>query len=105
MLPAHEKSPQILAAMKPRVDALWRANADVAASLEGRLHRHPTAALRDWIVAGTLPIRDTARREDAPWLTLKMREAMEAWLFDQPHARRLPHLLRRAADRGGLVFA
>jgi multiple sugar transport system substrate-binding protein len=34
VLPAHEKSPQILAAMKPRVDALWRANADVAASLK-----------------------------------------------------------------------
>jgi multiple sugar transport system substrate-binding protein len=33
VLPAHEKSPQILAAMKPRVDALWRANADVDASL------------------------------------------------------------------------
>jgi multiple sugar transport system substrate-binding protein len=34
VLPAHEKSPQILAAMKPRVDALWRANADVEASLK-----------------------------------------------------------------------
>jgi multiple sugar transport system substrate-binding protein len=33
-LPAHEKSPQILAAMKPRVDALWRANADVDVSLK-----------------------------------------------------------------------
>ena len=35
-------------------------------------------------MAGTLPIRDTARREDAPWLTLRMREAMEAWLFISP---------------------
>jgi multiple sugar transport system substrate-binding protein len=34
VLPAHEKSPQILAAMKPRVDAVWRANADVAASVK-----------------------------------------------------------------------
>lgn len=34
VLPAHEKSPQILAAMKPRVDALWRANADVEGSLK-----------------------------------------------------------------------
>lgn len=34
VLPAHEKSPQILAAMKPRVDALWRANADVDVSLK-----------------------------------------------------------------------
>jgi multiple sugar transport system permease protein len=35
-------------------------------------------------VAETLSIRDTARREDAPWLTLRMREAMEAWLFISP---------------------
>ena len=34
VLPAHEKSPQIFASMKPRVDALWRANADVEASLK-----------------------------------------------------------------------
>lgn len=33
VLPSHERSPQILAAMKPRVDALWRADADVEASL------------------------------------------------------------------------
>lgn len=32
---AHERVPQILAAMKPRVDALWRADADVAKSLQG----------------------------------------------------------------------
>ena len=32
---AHENVPQILAAMKPRVDALWRADADVAKSLQG----------------------------------------------------------------------
>ena len=25
-----------------------------------------------------------ARDDDAPWLTLKMREAMEAWLFLSP---------------------
>src|SRR5690606_10766084 len=29
VLPAHERSPQIVAAMKPRVDALWRADANV----------------------------------------------------------------------------
>jgi multiple sugar transport system substrate-binding protein len=34
VLPSHERSPQILAAMKPRVDALWRADADVEASLK-----------------------------------------------------------------------
>lgn len=34
VLPAHEKSPQILAAMKPRVDALWRADADVEGALK-----------------------------------------------------------------------
>jgi multiple sugar transport system substrate-binding protein len=34
VLPSHEKSPQILAAMKPRVDALWRADADVEESLK-----------------------------------------------------------------------
>lgn len=33
--PAHEKSPQILAAMAPRVDALWKANADVNAAIKG----------------------------------------------------------------------
>ncbi|MEQ1404775.1 sugar ABC transporter substrate-binding protein [Neorhizobium sp. Rsf11] len=33
--PAHEKSPQILAAMAPRVDALWKANADVDAAIKG----------------------------------------------------------------------
>ncbi len=33
VLPSHEKSPQILAAMKPRVDALWRADANVENSL------------------------------------------------------------------------
>ncbi|KAA0969372.1 sugar ABC transporter substrate-binding protein [Aureimonas fodinaquatilis] len=32
--PAHEKVPQIFAAMKPRVDALWRADADVGKSLQ-----------------------------------------------------------------------
>ena len=35
-------------------------------------------------MAETLSIRDTARRKDAPWLTLRMREAMEAWLFISP---------------------
>lgn len=31
------------------------------------------------------PVRDSlARKDDAPWLTLKMREAMEAWLFISP---------------------
>jgi multiple sugar transport system substrate-binding protein len=34
VLPSHEKSPQILAAMKPRVDALWRADANVGESLK-----------------------------------------------------------------------
>jgi multiple sugar transport system substrate-binding protein len=34
VLPSHERSPQILAAMKPRVDALWRADANVEASLK-----------------------------------------------------------------------
>jgi multiple sugar transport system substrate-binding protein len=34
VLPAHEKSPQILAAMKPRVDALWRADANVESALK-----------------------------------------------------------------------
>lgn len=34
VLPSHEKSPQILAAMKPRVDALWRADANVEAALK-----------------------------------------------------------------------
>lgn len=32
---AHERVPQILAAMKPRVDALWRPDADVVKSLQG----------------------------------------------------------------------
>lgn len=32
-LPSHDKAPQILAAMKPRFDALWRPNADVPAAL------------------------------------------------------------------------
>jgi multiple sugar transport system permease protein len=35
-------------------------------------------------VAGKPAIRATARDENAPWLTLKMREAMEAWLFISP---------------------
>ncbi|MHA6298801.1 ABC transporter substrate-binding protein [Devosia sp. CAU 1758] len=34
VLPAHERMPQILAAIKPRSDALWRADADVAKALE-----------------------------------------------------------------------
>ncbi|TKT81072.1 sugar ABC transporter substrate-binding protein [Aquamicrobium sp. LC103] len=34
VLPSHERSPQILAAMKPRVDALWRADANVEDSLK-----------------------------------------------------------------------
>jgi multiple sugar transport system substrate-binding protein len=34
VLPSHEKSPQILAAMKPRIDALWRADANVEQSLK-----------------------------------------------------------------------
>lgn len=34
VLPSHEKAPQILAAMKPRFDALWRADADVPKALE-----------------------------------------------------------------------
>jgi len=34
VLPSHEKSPQILAAMKPRVDALWRADANVEESVK-----------------------------------------------------------------------
>lgn len=33
--PAHEKAPQILAAMAPRVDALWKADADVETAIEG----------------------------------------------------------------------
>jgi len=33
VLPSHEKSPQIIAAMAPRVDALWRADANVAEAL------------------------------------------------------------------------
>jgi multiple sugar transport system substrate-binding protein len=31
VLPAHENYPQIFAAMSPRVDALWQADADVGA--------------------------------------------------------------------------
>ena len=34
VLPSHEHSPQILAAMAPRVDALWKPNADVAKALQ-----------------------------------------------------------------------
>ncbi|GLS32493.1 multiple sugar transport system substrate-binding protein [Mesorhizobium albiziae] len=34
VLPSHDKSPQILTAMKPRVDALWRPDANVEASLK-----------------------------------------------------------------------
>lgn len=33
VLPSHQQSPQILAAMSPRVDALWRADADVDKAL------------------------------------------------------------------------
>jgi multiple sugar transport system substrate-binding protein len=32
---AHEKAPQILAAMAPRVDALWKPDADVDAAIKG----------------------------------------------------------------------
>lgn len=35
-------------------------------------------------MAGKPAIRVAARDEGAPWLTLKMREAMEAWLFISP---------------------
>jgi len=34
VLPASEKSPQILAAMKPRIDGLWRSDANVEASMK-----------------------------------------------------------------------
>jgi multiple sugar transport system substrate-binding protein len=34
VLPSHERSPQILAAMAPRVDALWKPDADVSKALE-----------------------------------------------------------------------
>ncbi len=34
VLPSHDKSPQIVAAMKPRVDALWRADANVENALK-----------------------------------------------------------------------
>lgn len=34
VLPSHEKAPQILAAQKPKFDTLWRADADVKASLD-----------------------------------------------------------------------
>lgn len=33
VLPSHERAPQIVAALKPRFDALWRAEADVEQSL------------------------------------------------------------------------
>src|SRR5690606_14217023 len=33
VLPSHEKSPQILAAMAPKVDALWKADANVEQAL------------------------------------------------------------------------
>ncbi|OHV77061.1 sugar ABC transporter substrate-binding protein [Rhizobium sp. LCM 4573] len=33
--PAHEKAPQLLAAMAPRVDALWKADADVDQAIKG----------------------------------------------------------------------
>ena len=105
VLPAHEKSPQILAAMKPRIDALWRANADVERRAEGRLHRHPAAALRNGAVAGGRAKPDTARSDDAPWLTLEDARGDGGVALHQPDARRLPHLLRRAADRRGLVLA
>lgn len=35
-------------------------------------------------MAGKPVIRTTARDDRAPWLTLKMRDAMEAWLFISP---------------------
>ena len=35
VLPSHEKSPQILAAMAPKVDALWKADANVEEALKG----------------------------------------------------------------------
>jgi multiple sugar transport system substrate-binding protein len=35
VLPSHEKSPQILAAMAPKVDALWKPDADVKQALSG----------------------------------------------------------------------
>jgi multiple sugar transport system permease protein len=35
-------------------------------------------------VTGTSATRNTAREDRAPWLTLKMRDAMEAWLFISP---------------------
>jgi multiple sugar transport system substrate-binding protein len=34
VLPSHEKSPQILAAMAPRIDGLWKADANVEESLK-----------------------------------------------------------------------
>jgi multiple sugar transport system substrate-binding protein len=34
VLPSHEKSPQLLAAMAPRVDALWKPDANVEAALK-----------------------------------------------------------------------
>jgi multiple sugar transport system substrate-binding protein len=34
VLPSHERAPQIMAAQKPRFDALWRPDADVEASLQ-----------------------------------------------------------------------
>lgn len=35
VLPSHERSPQIVAAMTPQVDALWKPDADVAKALAG----------------------------------------------------------------------
>lgn len=35
VVPGHEKAPQILAAMAPRVDALWKADADVDNAIKG----------------------------------------------------------------------
>lgn len=35
VLPSHDKAPQLLAAMKPKIDVLWRANADVDAAMKG----------------------------------------------------------------------
>ncbi|MCR4268497.1 sugar ABC transporter substrate-binding protein [Nitratireductor sp. ZSWI3] len=34
VLPSHQRAPQILAAQKPKFDALWRADADVEASIQ-----------------------------------------------------------------------
>ncbi len=72
VLPAHQKSPQILAAMKPRIDALAR-QCRRGSFVEGRLHRHPAACSEGWTVArhdGGPMTGVAARREHAPWLTL-----------------------------------